>query len=594
MNEKLILILVSIAVISLICQWVAWRVKLPAILFLIIFGLILGPGMHWLRPQEVFGDLMRPLVDLSVSVVLFEASLTLNFREIKGQRAVVRNLISIGILTSWLLAWLFIHWIFGLSWAISCLFGAILSISGPTVILPLLRSIQAKKELTNIMRWEGILIDPIGAILAVLIFTTITQTQSVFSHTLYEILEVIIVGFAGGAIGGWVLAKCFIKYWIPEFLQNIASLVFVITLYTITNHFMEGAGLLAVTVMGIWMANMKDVHIEDILNFKASVSILLISVLFIVLSAEIKFAAFSHVILPSFLLFLALQFIVRPISVIVSTIGSELTWKERALMSWISPKGIICAAVAAIFTIQLCSLEYLDSEAFILVTFLIILFTVIFQSLTSRLVARLLGVANPEPTGYLLVGANVISRQLALALQQHGFNAMIVDGNWNAISEARMEGIPVFYGNPVSEYTDRRIDLVGLGNVIGLSPRQDLNALSCLRYSKEFGKGHCFMLATENRDDSEKIYAEKQKRASLLFGNDISFSKLASLIAKGAQIKSTKLTAEFTLENFIETNANNAIPFFIITTKGKLRFFIEDTPPKPEPGDTLVSLSYNT
>ena len=593
MTEQIILIFVSIAVIALVCQWLAWRVKLPAILFLIICGLALGPGLHWVQPKEIFGDLLRPIIDLSVAVVLFEGSLTLNFREIKEQRKVVRNLISVGILTSWLLAWLFIKWIFDTSWGTACLFGAILSISGPTVIMPLLRAVQVKKELMNMMRWEGILIDPIGAILAVLIFTAITQTHAVLSHTLYEIFEVIIVGVAGGAIAGWVLGKLFIKYWIPEFLHNIASLVFVITLYAIANHFLEGAGLLAVTVMGIWMANMKEVHIEDILNFKASVSILLISVLFIVLSAEIQFNSFSHVIWPSFLLFLALQFIVRPMVVLVSTLGSGLSWREKALMAWISPKGIICAAVAAIFTIQLCALGHLDSESFILVTFLIILFSVVFQSFTARIVARLLGVANPEPTGYLLIGANPISRHIALALQQHDFNAMIVDSNWSAISEARMEGIPVFYGDPVSEYTDRRIELVGLGNVVALSPRKDLNALSCLRYSKEFGKAHTYMLPTETTEETEKVYVKKEKRGNLLFGNDITFAKLASLIAKGAQIKSTKLTAEFTLDKFLETHMDNAIPLFTISAKGKLRFFLADEPPTPEPGDTLISLSYN-
>lgn len=592
MTEQLILILVSIGMISLFCQWIAWRVKLPAILFLIICGLLLGPTLHWLQPQIVFGDLLSPLIALSVAVILFEGSLTLNFSEVNKVAKTVRNLISGGVIITWLLVTLFTHWIFHMPWPVAFLFGAILTISGPTVILPMLNAVRPKTDIMNIMRWEGILIDPIGALLAVLVFTYISQAQANIASTVLEIIEVLLIGGLSGAFAGWLLGTIFSKYWIPEYLHNIATLVFVSTAFAITNHIEDGAGLLTVTIMGIWLANMKHVNIEGILNFKASLSILLISALFILLAADITFEALGRVLLPSFLLYLAIQFIVRPISVGLCTFRSKLSLQEKCLISWISPRGIVCAAMAAIFSMQLTDISQQQAQSFILVTFLIIMFTVIIQSLVASPLAKLLKVSNPEPIGYLIIGANPVAQCIAKALIANDFQATLVANNWQAISEARMQGIPVFYGNPASEYADRHLDLVGLGNVLALSPRKELNNLSCIRYSKEFGKNHAFMLtASETSATPEKVYAHISYRPHLLFGKDVTYAKLASMIANGAQTKNTKLTDSFTLDDFIASNPANTTPLFLINNKGKLRFFLVDEIPSSEPGDTLVSLS---
>lgn len=594
MTTKLITILASIGLISLICQWLAWRIKLPAILFLILCGLLLGPTLGWLQPQQVFGQLLSPMISLSVAIILFEGSMTLNFNDIKGVEKVVRNLISIGLIISWLLLWGFSHYILGLRSEIACLFGAILTISGPTVVQPILRSVRPKATVTNILRWEATLIDPIGAILAVLIFTTISQAQTTWASTAFEVIEVVLIGGVGGALTGWLLGTIFRKYWLPEYLHNIATLAVVSTLFALTNHVEEGAGLLAVTTMGIWLANMKSVHIEGILNFKASLSILLISGLFLVLAADITFEALGHVLVPSILLFLAIQFIVRPIVVSISSWGSRLRWRERFLIGWISPRGIVCAAMAAIFSMQLTGINAQNAEALILVTFLIILFTVIFQSLSARPMAKLLRVSSPEPVGFLIVGANPFAQLLAQTLIQHDQPATIIDTNWQAIREARMKGIPVFYGNPVSEHTDRHLNLTGLGNIIALTPRHDLNTLSCFRFSKEFGKQHAYMLASKEPSTPEKVYTEASYRPNLLFGKDISFAKLASLVANGAQLKSTKLTQEFTLDDFISNNPSSTIPLLLVDAKGRLKFFLVDAEPQANPGDTLVSLSPTT
>src|SRR5690606_21958434 len=266
-----------------------------------------------------------------------------------------------------------------------------------------------------------------------------------------------------------------------------------------------------------------------------------------------------------------MQFVARPASVLLSSMGSTLDWREKALLSWIAPRGIVAAAVSALFAIRLQANG--EDEAAILVplTFIVIIGTVVLQSATSRLLARALDVAEPTPRGFLVVGANPVARAIAAALNDHGFRTLLTDSNWENIRAARMKGLETFYGNPVSSYADQRLDLVGINRLMGLSPLQGMNGIAAMRYQAEFGQRNIFALLTSpEANTSDKHRMSTEKRGHVLFGDDVTYGKLASLLTQGAEIRSTKLSEEFDYQAFRAHKGNEVIPLFAINPRGRL------------------------
>ena len=282
-------LLALVGVISLACQWLAWRIKVPAILPLLLSGLILGPGIGFLDPDALFGDLLFPIVSLSVAVILFEGALTLDLREIRGHGAMVRNLVSLGMLVTWGVITLATEALMGLSWPVAALFGALVVVTGPTVIVPLLRAARPSAKLANILRWEGIIIDPIGALLAVLVYEFIVSSQeSALIHTLQTFFVTLLIGFFLGWIAARLTERAMLKYWLPHYLQNPAMLCFMLGVYALSNALAHESGLLTVTVMGMILANRHHLDMEPIQEFKETLSVLLISALFILLAARLQ------------------------------------------------------------------------------------------------------------------------------------------------------------------------------------------------------------------------------------------------------------------------------------------------------------------
>ncbi len=594
MNEHIMLQLAGIGLIAIACQWFAWWVKLPAILFLLLAGILAGPVTGWLVPDRLFGDLLFPFVSLSVAVILFEGGLTLRFHEIQGLQRVVRNLVSIGTLVTWLIVAVATHLLLGFDWNLSFLFGAVMVVTGPTVIVPLLRTVRPNAKVSNILRWEGIVIDPIGALLAVLVFEFIISGQggSAFTHTLATFGTILLVGFSMGAVAAYLLGLVLRHHLLPEYLHNVATLTVVFGVYAFSNAIAEESGLLTVTVMGIWLANMKNVPMQDILNFKESLSVILISGLFIILAARIELEQFAQLGWGALALFATIQFVGRPAKVFLSTLGSSLTWQERTLLAWIGPRGIVAAAVTALFAIRLQQQGYEGAELLVPLAFTIIIGTVVLQSATAGMLARALGVAEPEPKGFLIIGANEVARAIGRVLREHGFRAVLTDTNWKHIKEARQkDGLETFYGNPVSDYADRHLNLVGIGRMLGLSRQSDLNALAALKYRPEFGrKGIYTLQSSADVNRSEKLTVSGEHRGYTLFGEDVTYSKLASLMSKGAEIRSTVLTEEFDFDAYRRKYGNRAIPLFALTPKGKLECFVAGGKLKPQPGWTVIAL----
>ncbi len=587
------LIIAIIAIVALASQWTAWLTKLPAILFLLIAGIILGPGVGVLEPDAVFGELLFPLVSLSVAVILFEGSLTLRFDELRKLGSVVHRLVTIGALVSWAVVALAVRFLFDVDWGIAVLLGAITVVTGPTVIVPLLRTVRPSAKVAGILRWEGIVIDPIGALFAVVVFEFIVTASEghALTHSVWLFCRVLFWGFFLGGLGGYILGLILKRHWLPEYLLNLATLTFVFAIFTFSNALAHESGLLAVTVMGMWLANTRGIHIEEILNFKENLTIVLISGLFIILAARIDLDQLVSLGLPVLLLLLVLQFIARPLSVFASTTGSTLSFKERLLLSWIAPRGIVAAAVSAIFALRLVDAGVPQAELLVPITFSVIIGTVLLQSVTARYLAKALGVAESAPRGYLIVGANPVARLIAKTLQDAGFRAIVTDSSWDNISAARMEGLDTFYGNPVSEYADRKLELVGIGRLLCLSPHRELNTVASMRYRSEFGKNELFSLrSTHDRNAAEKHQVASDHRGNILFSEHMNYGKLASLVSQGAQVRQTRISEEYTFDKYVEQSGGKVEPLFCISPKGRLHWFIEGEDLLPEAGWSIFSL----
>lgn len=593
MIEEIVATLAGIGLLALACQWIAWWVKLPAILFLLLSGIVVGPATGWLDPGPLFGDLLFPMVSLSVALILFEGSLTLRFHEIKGLHQVVRNFVTIGLLVTWITITLATHAALGFPWQLCFLFGAVTVVTGPTVIVPMLRTVRPNVRIANILKWEGIVIDPIGALLAVLVFEFIISRSGggAMEHALFTFGRIVVTGLLTGVSAGYFWGTVLKKHWLPEYLHNVGTLTMVFGVFAFSNAIQEESGLLTVTAMGLWLANMKGVPVDEIIDFKESLSLLLISILFIVLAARIEFSQFQELGWAALWVFLAIQFVARPLKVFVSTWGSTLNWRERVLLGWIAPRGIVAAAISVLFAIRLEQQGFPQAGLLVPLAFLVIIGTVVLQSATAGFLARRLGVADPEPNGFLIVGANPVARTIAKALMDNGFDVLLTSSTWGNVSKARMDGIKTYFGNPVSEHADRHIDLVGLGRMLGMTPLAEINTLACLHFRGEFGRNKIFSLQTSlEKKLSEKHRPAAHQKGYILFGEDVTYQKLASLISQGAKVRSTQLTANFLFDAFKEKYKDKAIPLFSIDTKGKIQVFVVDGVMKPVAGWTILSL----
>ncbi|MFC0703689.1 cation:proton antiporter [Marinobacter persicus] len=586
------MILASIGVISLFCQWLAWRVRMPAILFLLIGGIVAGPVTGFLQPEAVFDDLLFPLISLAVAIILFEGSLTLRAEEIRSHGKMVRNLIPVGSIVTCTIGTLAARWILDVPWEVALLFGAISVVTGPTVIAPLLRAVRPTSSIANILRWEGIIIDPVGALLAVLVFEGIVSwgQGNVFGHSAWIFGKTLMVGFLIGAGAGYLNGLALRKHWLPQYLHNAGTLTFMLGVYVLSNELAHESGLLTVTVMGIWMANMKQVPVEDILEFKESLSVLLISALFIILAARVDFGSIAELGWGLAAVLAVLMLLARPVSIFLSAIGTSLNWREKVYLSWIAPRGIVAAAVSALFAFQLERIGFEGADVLVPMVFMLIITTVTLQSLTARPFARLLSVQEPPAHGFLILGANPVARLIAEALQKHDVPVMLTDTNWENVRQARMKNMPVYFGNPVSEHAATHMDLTGIGNVLILSPYKQLNSLATYHFLDWFGDGSVFSLSEGDQDQRARLQtAGKIQRTRGLF-SEASYAKLASLVSQGYTVKTTHLREEFGYQQFLDQYQNQPLVLFVMDSRKHIRPVRSMEELEPEEDWTLISL----
>lgn len=582
-------------------QWLAWRLRLPTIVALLGAGFLVGPTLGWLEPDQLLGELLVPGVSLSVALILYEGGLSLRLRELKQAGNVVWRLVTIGAIVSWALTALFAATVAGVRVELAILLGAILVVTGPTVIQPMLQFIRPSGPSGAVLKWEGIMIDPIGAMLAVLVFEVIA-IGAVGEATREIVLVLIKTIGLGGLIGfaaAFALAILLRSYLVPDFLENAVSLLFVLAAYTGAESIQQESGLFAATIMGVTLANQRLADVRHIVEFKENLRVLLISSLFVVLAARLDTSQFTSIGWESIILLVLLILIVRPASVFFSTVGTSLTWRESIFLAWMAPRGIVAAAVTSVFALRLREMEFEGVEALVPITFLVITGTVLIYGLTAPWVARRVGVAEPNPQGLLLVGASAWARGLANQLKAKGIRVLLVDTNRANLSAARMDGLSTYAGSILGENTLDNLDLGGIGKLLVATPNDWVNVLSVQRYARVFGRAHVYQIMP--RDEASKRNGRtadarvkhddhRHLQGRRVFGQGLTHDALARKVAAGAVFKSTGLTQEFTMNNFIERFGENATPLCVVTEGGRLQLFTDEDRPDPKPGDTLISL----
>lgn len=594
MHEHVIITLTLILVAGIGCQWLAWRLKLPAIVFLLVCGILAGPLLGWLNPDQLLGDLLFPLVSLAVAVILFEGSLTLKFRDIPGLEKVIRNLITFGVLISWGITTLAARLLLDFSWDLAALFGAIMVVTGPTVIMPLLRTLRPRENVANVLQWEGILIDPIGAVLAVLVYEFIISggLQDGVAVGLTVFVKMLLIGILLGVGGGSLFSILLRKYWVPHFLHNVIALSLVCGVFALSDLLEAESGLLSVTVMGVWLANSKNLDLEDILDFKETLSVLLISLLFIILAARMDLDRLLEIGWPALGVFAVIQFLVRPISVQLCAMGSKLSMPERHLLSWVAPRGIVAAAISSLFAIKLEAAGYENADQLVPMTFLVILGTVLLQSATAGPIAGKLGVREPESRGFLIIGANAFAQAVAEALQENGFRILLADPNWSAIRAAKMKGLPAYWGNPVSVHAERHLNLVGIGHLLALSDRSEMNALVARYYRLEFEPQRIYSIRQQpSEGGNPEAHVEFKFGGRALFAEHLTYQELATRLEQGGEIRKTHLSEEFSFEEYLADETRARLPLFAIDNNENIHVFADDAEFSPASGWSILALS---
>ncbi|MBK7642156.1 MAG: sodium:proton antiporter [Planctomycetes bacterium] len=590
--------LAGLLLLGVATQWLAWRLRIPSILLLLVVGFLIGPlsvvffGVKLLDPDALLGDSLLPFVSLSVAVILFEGGLSLRISDLRGAGRAVFQLILLGPPVTFALATWAAHLCLGLEWDMCMLLGAIMVVTGPTVLLPLLRHVRPAGSLGRIVLWEGIVTDPIGAIVAVVIFQTIVLPGKTESIALQGAGMALLGGGLAGLAGAWLIVILLRRDQIPDYLQAATVLGVALASYVCADLVQHEAGLLAVTLMGILLANQRQVSIEHIVAFKENLRTLLLSMLFLLLAARLPLEEFTHFDLGGFAFLALLLFLVRPASVFLATLGTTLDYRERLFIAWMAPRGVVAAAVASIFALELTAQGRPGAARLVPVIFLVILGTVAVYGLSSLPLARWLKLARPAPQGMLLLGAHEWARRIALALKDAGVEVMLVDTSRHEIHAARMQGLDAHYGNALSDDLLHAQPMENLGQMLALTTNDHANALACLHLVPTFGRASVYQLAPA-QDEGDKAELPRHLRGRVLFSRAVSFWTLERRFREGAIVKSSRITKEYGYEDFrsrYERLDAPVIPMFVQQAGGKVRVVNARDELELSPGDTLLAL----
>lgn len=596
--------LAGIIILGILAQWVAWKLKIPAILPLILIGLLVGPistflsadGTQWLQPiwngeKGLFpGENLFYFVSLAVGIILFEGGLTLKREEVSKVGTSIGKLISIGAAITFIGAGVAAYYVFGLDWRISFLFSALIIVTGPTVITPILRNIPLKKDVAAVLRWEGILIDPIGALVAVLVyeFISVGGDSGYTKQALLDFGKIILIGMAFGISAGYGLYFAIKNKLVPHYLSNVVSLSLVMAVFVASDLLAHESGLLAVVVMGMFLGNSDLPSLKELLYFKESLSVLLVSILFILLAANISVEDLLLVYNWKTAILLAIIiFVLRPLSVFMSTIGSSLNTNEKFFISWVGPRGIVAAGISSLFGTQLVSKGVVGAEYITPLVFAVVLTTVIINATTARVMAGWLGVLLNKSDGILVIGASKVSRLIATYLHKNDRHVVLIDSNQLNINRAKELGLEAFTANIYSDDLTDNIELNDVGYILAMTGSDEINRQAINRFGKYFGENGTFRLMT-----SDEMRQKQSLSAKELFSHSHDYTRFTQVAAEFPSIQEIPVESHnqfLRVLNIISEN-ENAIPLFLKQENNHLDLLSTPSELEVEAGSSLVYL----
>ncbi len=402
LDDTQLIALAMIVVLAVGGGVLAAKLRVPSILVLLILGLLAGPVTGLLDPDALLGDLIFPVVSLAVAIILFEGGLLLNLEELRGDTStVVRRLLIIGVPVTAISGAMVAHWVLGISTPVAALLGAVLTVSGPTVVLPLLRFIRPTDKIEVTLKWEGIFVDAIGAALTVFAFEAVRATGDApaVPEAVLQVAVTLLIGGVIGVIGAWVLVLALDADLVESPVEAAVTIMIVLAAFVGANLLRPESGLFTAIIMGIVLANQHRIAVDRIAEFKETLGMLLTGALFILLSARLELGALRRELPAALVLTAILVLVVRPVATMLATWGSDFSREERALVGWMAPRGIVAAATASLFAFELAETDVPDVDRLVPLTFLVILLTVAIYGLTGRPMAQLLGVAGADESG---------------------------------------------------------------------------------------------------------------------------------------------------------------------------------------------------
>lgn len=595
--DTLALGIAGVLLLGMAAQWLAWRLRVPSILLLLAFGFLAGQLVPF--DTSAHEEVLFSLVSLAVATILLEGGLSLNFREIRQTHGAVIRLCTVGVAITWVLITPTVAYFMGLDLRLAALLGAVLVVTGPTVIGPLLRHIKPARNIGAVIRWEGIMVDPIGAMLAVVVFQVILATSHTKAMSVVEILllKIVLVGGLGGFLLGKALEQLFKRHLVPDYLHSPLLLATGLMAFTLANLVLPEVGLLTVTVLGITLANQSSISLTHIFEFKKNLSVLLVSCLFIVLAARIELSAVRSLGWGCLWFLIALVVVVRPASVFLATTGSGLNWRQRAFLSLLAPRGIVAAAMTSVFALEIMEAvsrhqlpDVLATEAAKLVplTFVVIVGTVSFYGIIAAPAARWLGLAARNPQGVLFVGAQPWVIEVAGLLREAGVDVRLIDRSAANVARARMAGLSASAADALSRYVSEDLELFGLGRLLAVTPNFEVNTLACEEFRHQFGLANVYQLrsgenATQRTDRSHRM------KGRPLFSEQFNSEAIDRMIELGARAKRTQITEKFTFAEFKAKYGEDVLPMFVLDAGGQLDILTQDSP-EPGPGQVIIGL----
>jgi len=570
-------------------QWIAWRLRMPAIVLMLVAGILIGPVLGIFDPARDIGPLMGPMISIAVAIILFEGGLSLNFHTLQDAVGGVRRLVYIGAPLGWLMSALSLHYVAGLSWSSSAVFGGIMIVTGPTVIAPLLRTARLSRRPATLLQWEAILNDPIGALAAVLAFEVVIalNTATTASEAMLELFIGAAVATAAGVAAGIGLSRAFKRGWVPEYMKVPVLFALLLGVFAASDAVLHESGLLAVTIMGIVIANSKLPSYEEMRRFKEHATVLLVSGVFILLAAGLDVEALGNLDWRAAAFVAVVVLVARPVTVFISLIGSGIPFREKLLVALTGPRGVVLVAVAGLFGERLLSLGFEDAALIAPLAFALVAVTVVVNGFPLAPFARLLGLTGADTPGVVIIGGSDWTTQLAEVLKKAKIPVLMTDPNFIRLRKARAAGIDTFSGDILSEAAEQRVELVSYATLIAATDNDAYNTLVTTDLAPEFGRENVFQVMREKSESSRHQLPRTLGGRPL--GLEATHAELRDLIAQGWRFRSTRLSEEFTLEDW-RAESPEARLLAQITTSGEIKFMRKNEEFKGGDGIHVIAL----